>query len=53
VRGLPTTLVIDAEGRLIGRVEGAAEWDSAKMAAALQPFLPAASDNAQLKRAAR
>ena len=53
VRGLPTTLVIDAEGRLIGRVEGAAEWDSAKMAAALQPFLPAASDDAKLKRAAR
>jgi hypothetical protein len=52
-RGLPTTLVIDAEGRLVGRVEGAAEWDSANMAKALQPFLPAGSDNAKLKRAAR
>ena len=53
VRGLPTTLLIDAEGRLVGRVEGAAEWDSDKMAAALQPFLPAASDDAKLKRAER
>jgi len=52
-RGLPTTLVVDAEGRLVGRVEGAAEWDSEKMAAALQPFLPADSDDAKLKRAAR
>jgi len=53
VRGLPTTLVIDAEGRLVGRVEGAAEWDSAKMTTALQPFLPAALENAKLKRADR
>jgi thiol-disulfide isomerase/thioredoxin len=52
-RGLPTTLIVDSEGRLVGRVEGAAEWDSDKMAAALQPFLPAASDDAKLKRAER
>src|SRR5205814_1514363 len=53
VRGLPTTLVIDPEGRLVGRVEGAAEWDSAKMATALQPFLPATSEDPKLKRADR
>jgi thiol-disulfide isomerase/thioredoxin len=53
VRGLPTTLVIDTEGRLVGRVEGAAEWDSEKMAAALQPFLPSTAADAKLKRAAR
>src|SRR5437763_1653368 len=53
VRGLPTTLVIDPEGRLVGRVEGAAEWDSAKMTTALQPFLQAAPENAKLKRADR
>src|SRR5438552_4268022 len=53
VRGLPTTLVIDTEGRLVGRVEGAAEWDSAKMAAVLQPFLPNAAADAKLKRADR
>jgi thiol-disulfide isomerase/thioredoxin len=28
VRGLPTTIVIDAEGRERGRLEGAAAWDS-------------------------
>lgn len=28
VKGLPTTLVIDKNGREIGRIEGIAEWDS-------------------------
>lgn len=27
-RGLPTTVLIDAAGREVGRLEGAAEWDS-------------------------
>ncbi|HEX6442489.1 MAG TPA: TlpA disulfide reductase family protein [Stellaceae bacterium] len=53
VRGLPTTLVIDPKGQLVGRVEGAAEWDSEKMAKLLQPFLPEASDEPKLKRAER
>ena len=39
VRGLPTSIVIDAQGRVVGRVEGAAEWDSAAMLAVLKPFL--------------
>jgi thiol-disulfide isomerase/thioredoxin len=39
VEGLPTSLVIDREGRLLGRVEGAAEWDSPKILAILQGFL--------------
>ena len=39
VRGLPTSLILDADGRVVGRVEGAADWTSAKMLAALQPFL--------------
>ena len=39
VRGLPTSIVIDARGRVVGRVEGAAEWDSAAMMAVLKPFL--------------
>jgi len=38
VRGLPTTLVIDTEGRLVGRVEGAAEWDSEKNGRRLAAF---------------
>jgi len=39
VRGLPTSIVIDARGRVVGRVEGAAEWDTAKMMAVLTPLL--------------
>jgi thiol-disulfide isomerase/thioredoxin len=53
VRGLPTTLVIDTKGQVVGRVEGAAEWDSDKMAKLLQPFLPEASDQPKLKKAER
>jgi thiol-disulfide isomerase/thioredoxin len=53
VRGLPTTLVVDMEGQVVGRVEGAAEWDSDKMAKLLQPFLPGASDEPKLKKAER
>lgn len=39
VRGLPTSIVIDAEGRVVGRLEGAAEWDSPQMLAVLEPLL--------------
>ena len=45
VRGLPTSIVLDAEGREIGRVEGAAEWDSDKMLAVLDPLVNAAGEN--------
>lgn len=38
-RGLPTSLVIDRQGKLAGRVEGAAEWDSPKILGALEPLL--------------
>jgi thiol-disulfide isomerase/thioredoxin len=53
VRGLPTTVVIDPKGQLVGRVEGAAEWDMPKMLMALKPFLPSPPADAVLKRAAR
>ena len=43
VRGLPTSIVIDANGQVVGRVEGAAEWDSPQMLAALEPLLPGSS----------
>ena len=39
VRGLPTSIVLDAEGREVGRVEGAADWDSAKMLAVIEPLV--------------
>lgn len=39
VKGLPTSMVIDPEGKVLGRVEGAAEWDSAKILGVLKPLL--------------
>lgn len=37
--GLPTTLLIDAEGRELGRLVGSAEWDAPEMIAFLKPHL--------------
>jgi thiol-disulfide isomerase/thioredoxin len=39
VEGLPTSLLIDREGKVLGRVEGAAEWDSPKLLGVLKSFL--------------
>jgi thiol-disulfide isomerase/thioredoxin len=39
VRGLPTTVVFDAEGRELGRFEGDANWDGADARALLTHFL--------------
>src|ERR1700682_2023335 len=39
VRGLPTSFLIDRDGRVLGRVEGGAEWDSPKIIAILESFL--------------
>jgi thiol-disulfide isomerase/thioredoxin len=38
-RGLPTSFLIDREGKVLGRVEGAAEWDSPKILGILEPLL--------------
>ena len=37
--GLPTTLLIDAQGREIGRKLGPAEWDSPEVAATIRQYL--------------
>ena len=39
-RGLPTSVVIDGEGRVLGRVEGAAKWDSDEMLDILTKLVP-------------
>ena len=39
VDGLPTSFLIDRQGRVLGRVEGEAEWDSPKMLAVIDPLL--------------
>ena len=51
VRGLPTTLVISGNGEVLGRVEGAAEWDSPKMLAILRPLVPPSRSDKFLKGA--
>ena len=39
VRGLPVTAIIDAEGNELGRVSGAAEWDTPEAFALIQHYL--------------
>jgi thiol-disulfide isomerase/thioredoxin len=41
VDGLPTSFLIDRKGRVLGRVEGEANWDSPKMLAIIDPLLSA------------
>lgn len=38
-RGLPTTILVDAQGREVARYEGPAEWDSAEVAAEVKARL--------------
>ncbi len=38
LRGLPTTLLVDQDGRELGRVEGAVEWDSPEVVAFLRQY---------------
>ena len=39
VQGLPTSFLIDREGRVLGRVEGAADWDAPKLLAILKSIV--------------
>jgi thiol-disulfide isomerase/thioredoxin len=39
-RGLPTSFLIDGEGKVLGRVEGGADWDSEPMRATLARLMP-------------
>ncbi|MBI2315717.1 MAG: TlpA family protein disulfide reductase [Betaproteobacteria bacterium] len=50
--GLPTTLLIDAQGREIGRKVGPAEWDSPAVVKVIEKYLetPAASARAEAAR---
>ena len=40
VRGLPSSYLIGADGKLLGKVEGAADWSSDKLRATLAKYLP-------------
>jgi thiol-disulfide isomerase/thioredoxin len=39
LRGLPTTLLIDRQGRLVGGLQGPAEWDSPEAARLIRHYL--------------
>jgi thiol-disulfide isomerase/thioredoxin len=43
VPGLPTTLLVDRDGRLVARQEGGARWDSPEMVARIRRYLPPAA----------
>jgi thiol-disulfide isomerase/thioredoxin len=40
VASLPTTVVLDPEGRIVGRLSGPAEWDSEDAEALVRHYLP-------------
>jgi hypothetical protein len=42
-RGLPTSLVVDPDGKVLGKVEGAADWDSDQMIETLKKLMPVSS----------
>lgn len=42
LRGLPTSILIGKDGKVLGKVEGSADWDSDKIASAIKPLLPPA-----------
>jgi thiol-disulfide isomerase/thioredoxin len=41
-RGLPSSFVIDGDGKVLGKVEGGADWDSNEIRAAIAKLLPPA-----------
>jgi hypothetical protein len=41
VEGLPTSVLIDREGQVRARLEGAAQWDSDAMVKLLNPYVDA------------
>jgi thiol-disulfide isomerase/thioredoxin len=41
VDGLPTSILIDRKGQIVGRVEGEADWTSPKLLAVIQPLVAA------------
>ena len=51
IRALPTTIIFDAKGREVGRMEAAAEWDSKEAYSLIQYFIknPNHTDKLQKK----
>ena len=51
--GLPTTLLVDCEGREVGRVLGAAEWERPEAVAVIRRYLETRSNTAPQSRCRR
>ncbi len=49
VQGLPTSFLIDPNGRMLGSLEGGAEWDAPSMVAVLERYLRAGEDSGLIK----
>lgn len=47
LRGLPTSMLIDREGSVVGRIEGPVEWGSAEAEALIRHFMDQAAMRAQ------
>jgi thiol-disulfide isomerase/thioredoxin len=52
VRGLPTSFLIDRDGRMLGTLEGAAEWDAPAMVGRLERYLKAGEGGDLIKTSA-
>ncbi|MBR1777531.1 MAG: TlpA family protein disulfide reductase [Alphaproteobacteria bacterium] len=50
VKGLPTTFLIDEEGREVGRIRGIAEWDGPQIKAQIRDLIRAAKEKARKKQ---
>lgn len=44
VEGLPTSILIDRDGRILGELEGAADWDSPAMVTLVEGYVGASGD---------
>jgi thiol-disulfide isomerase/thioredoxin len=53
VRGLPTSFLIDRDGRILASLEGAAEWDSPAMLQRLERYLRPAAGSDVIKTSGR
>lgn len=50
VKGLPTTFLIDENGREVGRIRGIAEWDGPRIKAQIRDLIRAAKEKARKKQ---
>jgi thiol-disulfide isomerase/thioredoxin len=53
VRGLPSSFLIDPEGRMLASLEGAAEWDTPAMLDRIERYLRRGEDSGLIKTSGR